>query len=273
MENNLSLTLDALASSGIVLSNEQKSAFTVSIPLKKAEAALKSLSLFGKIAASNGKDYFIAEGKGKAYYFDNKLVAETKFFYTQDCVKWLDLNPVDEETSKRCLTINTTMSGDPSQVYTVTEPAPKAEGAAEAAAEEGAEPAAEEAEEPAEVSFEYTELQRLQTMIQDIKKDSSIAPKGAYITTGDNDLILNKAFAGLEYPEKLESYVLAGESKTLADGLPGSWSLHYDSFSSTAVVRNLLWPGHAFYYSGETNSWGSLYFGAGMKNTEFIFMR
>ena len=70
----------------------------MSIPLKKAEAGLKSLSLFGKIASLNGKDYFVAEGKGKAYYFDNKLVAETKFFYTQDCVKWLDLNTVDEET-------------------------------------------------------------------------------------------------------------------------------------------------------------------------------
>ena len=112
------------------------------IPLKKAEAALKSLSLFGKIATLKGTDYFIAEGKGKSYYFDNKLVSETKFFYTQDCVKWLDLNPVDEETAKRCLTITTTMSGDPSQVYTVSEPAPKEEGAEEAPAEE---------EEPAEV--------------------------------------------------------------------------------------------------------------------------
>ena len=91
--------------------------------MKKAEAGLKSLSLFGKIASLNGKDYFVAEGKGKAYYFDNKLVAETKFFYTQDCVKWLDLNTVDEETAKRCDTIHTTMSGDPSKVYTVTEPA------------------------------------------------------------------------------------------------------------------------------------------------------
>ena len=109
--------------------------------MKKAEAGLKSLSLFGKIASLNGKDYFVAEGKGKAYYFDNKLVAETKFFYTQDCVKWLDLNTVDEETAKRCDTIHTTMSGDPSKVYTVTEPAPKAETAEEAPAEEGAEPA------------------------------------------------------------------------------------------------------------------------------------
>ena len=244
----------------------------MSIPLKKAEAGLKSLSLFGKIASLNGKDYFVAEGKGKAYYFDNKLVAETKFFYTQDCVKWLDLNTVDEETAKRCDTIHTTMSGDPSKVYTVTEPAPKAETAEEAPAEEGAEPA-EEPEEPAEGSFEYTELQRLQTMIQNIKKDTSIAPKGAYITTGDNDLILNKAFAGLEYPDKLESYVLSGETKTLLEDLPGSWSLHYDAFASTAIVRSLLWPGHAFYYSGESNSWGALYSGAGMKNTEFIFMR
>ena len=270
MENNLSLTLDALASSGIVLSTEQKAAFTVSIPLKKAEAALKSLSLFGKIATLNGKDYFIAQGKGKAYYFDNKLEAETKFFYTQDCVKWLDLNPVDAETAKRCGTISTTMSGDPSQVYTVTEPAPKDETAEEAPAEEGEEPAEEE--EPATVSFEYTELQRLQTMIELIKTETGIAPKDAYVTTGDNDVILNKTFAGLEYPEKLDSYVLA-EGKSLSDDLPGSWSLHYDSFSSTAIVRSLLWPGHAFYYSGETNSWGSLYFGAGMKNTEFIFMR
>ena len=245
------------------------------IPLKKAEAALKSLSLFGKIATLKGTDYFIAEGKGKSYYFDNKLVSETKFFYTQDCVKWLDLNPVDEETAKRCLTITTTMSGDPSQVYTVSEPAPKEEGAEEAPAEEGAEAPAEE-EEPAEITFEYTELQRLQTMIQDVKKDTAIAPKAAYIMTGDNDLILNKAFAGLAYPEKLDSYVLsspAGETKSLSEDLPGSWSLHYDAFSSPAVVRSLLWPGHAFYYSGETNSWGSLYFGGGMKNTEFIFMR
>ena len=251
----------------------------MSIPLKKSEAALKTLSLFGKIATTNGKDYFVAEGKGKSYYFDNKVVAETKFFYTQDCVKWLDLNPVDEETAKRCVTINATMSGDPSQVYTVTEPAPKNETAAEEAApaEEGGEaPAEDEEKEEETVSFEYTELQRLQTMIELIKKETGIAPKAAYITTGDNDIILNKAFSGLEYPEKLDSFVLTdagAKGKTLSDDLPGSWSLHFDSFSETAIVRSLLWPGHAFYYSGETNSWGSLYFGAGMKNTEFIFMR
>ena len=38
--------------------------------------------------------------------------------------------------------------------------------------------------------------------------DTGVVPKSAYIITGDNSLILNKAFAGLQYPDKLDSYVI-----------------------------------------------------------------
>ncbi len=282
MENNLELTIDALASSGVVLSTEQKTALQISLPLKKVEAGLSTISLWGKIAALNGKDYLVAEGKGKAYFYEKKVETEIKFYYSQDCVKWLDLEPVDETSSKRCLTISSALSGDPSAVVTVTEPAPKepeSPGALEAEPE--AEAAEEEEEEEKVVEFEFTELQRLQAMVASIKATTAVKPKGAYITTGDNAVILNKAFAGLEYPEKLESYALVDntvegksldENDFLSDDLAGSWALHYDAFSSTAIIRSLMYPGYVFYYCGETTSWGSLYFGSGIKNTEFIFM-
>ena len=54
--------------------------------------------------------------------------------------------------------------------------------------------------------------------------------------------------------------------------MASSWSVHYNDFTKVAIVRSLLWPGYFAYYSGATNTYGDLYFGAGAENKDLLFM-
>lgn len=102
--------------------------------------------------------------------------------------------------------------------------------------------------------------------------------QGAYIANAHNTVVPNRLFGGLEYPDKLESYVhrsAALESSKhlgLAADVRGSWSVHSDSFKGIAVLRSLLYPGYCSYYSSHDLTWGGLYVGDGLQNTDLVFM-
>ena len=99
----------------------------VSLPLKKAEAGVASLSLWGRLSALDGRDYYVAEGQSRAHVYLGKVVEETRHFYSQDGVNWMDLGDVAPETEARCLRVAQPLSGDAATMYTVEEPAPEPE--------------------------------------------------------------------------------------------------------------------------------------------------
>ena len=102
--------------------------------------------------------------------------------------------------------------------------------------------------------------------------------QGYYIVNASNHVVPNRTFAGLEYPEKLESYVHRaavldqGKGGGLAADVRGSWSVHHDSFKGTSVLRSLLFPGYCFYYNSHDLTWGALYVGDGLQNNDLVFM-
>jgi radial spoke head protein 9 len=104
------------------------------------------------------------------------------------------------------------------------------------------------------------------------------AQQSYFIANAHNQVVPNRLFSGLDYPDKLESYVHRssaleeGKAGGLAGDVRGSWSLQYDSFKGVAVLRSLLFPGYCFYYSSRDMTWGSLYVGDGMQNNDLVFM-
>lgn len=176
----------------------------------------------------------------------------------------MDLQAIDSKTTERASTITTILIGDVAKQYEVADPTA---------------PAPAEGED-APKGFVVPELAVLRARVDAINATCGVEPLGSTVTNGQNKVVPNRLFAGLSYPEKLESYVHRPEasgvprdlSKTLADDLRGTWTVHYDPFKQQAVVRSLAFLGYALYYSGADNSWGALYQGFGLRNNDLIFM-
>jgi radial spoke head protein 9 len=102
--------------------------------------------------------------------------------------------------------------------------------------------------------------------------------QGACLANAHNQIVANSCFGGLDYPDKLESYVhrssaLEGSKQLgLAADVCGSWSVHSDTFRGVFVLRSLLYPGYCFFYSSHDLTWGGLYVGDGLQNTDLVFM-
>ena len=94
--------------------------------LKKMEAGVETMTLWGKIQTTSGRDYLIALGSNTPLGHigaDGAAVISYKTFYSQDGVKWVDLAACDEAVQARCLTLDSQLSGDTTASYTVEEAA------------------------------------------------------------------------------------------------------------------------------------------------------
>lgn len=271
---NVSLTLKQLSSLGAVVSAEQNAALDHSLPIKRAEAGLKTLTLWGKITTLNGRDYLIAEGYNDPLVQNGGVLFSAKYYYSQDAVKWVDLQAVDESTAVRAAQIRSMLSGDASKVYEITEDDPNQP--PPQLGEDGQPlPPAEDDEGPKKLVFQIPELAVLRLMIDNINAACGVVPVGALQADALNHIVVNKLFSGPQNPEKLEAYMhrtVPPGGPTLAQDLRGTWSLQYDPFKMVATLRSLLYPGYFFYYSAYEATWGSLYNGDGVRNNDLIFM-
>ncbi|KAJ7523726.1 hypothetical protein O6H91_18G060500 [Diphasiastrum complanatum] len=117
--NDRVLALDALASSGFIVPWEQRAALHFSLGIKKDEAGLISLGLWGRVFTHTGKDYLLAQGCNAIQRSGNTLSFDLKCYYSQDGAKWLDLQPLTDENYELCKSIEGCFRGDPSHVYPV----------------------------------------------------------------------------------------------------------------------------------------------------------
>lgn len=102
-----------------------------------------------------------------------------------------------------------------------------------------------------------------------------LCPQHALVPNATNQVVPNRMFTGLSYPDKLEAYMhrtTAPGGPTLAQDLRGSWSLQFDPFKKVATVRSMVWPGYTFFYNAHEMVWGALYYGDGVRNDDLIFM-
>lgn len=269
LEPNTTLTLKHLAPSGATFTDEVTAALGYSLPLKRAEAGVDSLALWGRLRARNGKDYLVAEGLSAGAFKNGAAHFASAWFVSQDGVKWADLPPVDSATAERANRLRGALSGDPAAITAVEEDDPNAPAAPAADAEGG------DGEGPKKLTFEIRELQRVRVMVEAIAAATSIVPVGAYTRDAADAVVPAPLWPGASHADKLEAFqhrAAATTGATLAGDVRGTWTVQRDAFRGLTVLRSLLFPGFAFYYSGRDAAWGGLYVGDGLSNRDLVFM-
>jgi len=56
------------------------------------------------------------------------------------------------------------------------------------------------------------------------------------------------------------------------DDIKGSWSLQADESKTQYTVRSLLWPGYLGYHRTNSQTYGGVYFGEGIRNSDLPFI-
>jgi len=268
------LNVSYVASSGVSLSGEKKSALETSLVILQNQHKFNRVFFWGKIFGIKD-DYFIAQGVG-----DDEMI-DKKTLYSLDCVAWGLLPEATQAMRDQCSLVKGRFTGDPSYEYEHTEIKRIGEG--------------EEAQEE-ENTITIKEEDRLASAIAQIDEDVAIVPRGAYIKTPHGTVIRNRSFEGLQIQEagKLSSYfhfrepVRLNEKSLLEkadldkaidfldsidDDIPkGSWSLQFERGSGLVVLRSLLWLGLTFYHVPHTRKFGYVYLGTGEINKDLPFM-
>mmetsp|Transcript_22372 Transcript_22372/g.66658 ORF Transcript_22372/g.66658 Transcript_22372/m.66658 type:complete len:280 (-) Transcript_22372:174-1013(-) len=275
VEPNLVVAFKNFAPFGAVVSAEQQAALDHSITMKRVEAGLTNLSYWGKVTTLNGKDYMICEGYNDLLLgLGGEITVDSKFYYSIDGVKWMDLPAIDGATASRAANINALLAGDAAKAYHVEEDGPIQTASGEDTKDPAAEPGEGERVET-KLTFSIPELAVLRQRVDAINTACGVIPVNAFQPNAANRIELNRLFSGVAHPDKLESYMhrsVAPGGRTLASDLRGSWAINYDPFRQIAAVRSLLFPGYTFCYSGHDAMWGSLYCGDGICNNELMFM-
>lgn len=179
---------------------------------------------------------------------------------------------MDETKKQKAATISGRLTGDPS--FLLEEP--------------------QESEE-VENQDTFRELDRLACMVEEIDREVSIVPCGAYVMASSHVVIPNNSYEGLtweratqlssyyhfrtpEQPERKEIVKSDGLVRPtdfldpITSDLDGSWSIRNDNTKSTVILRNLEYPGYTFFHKPRTGVYGSAYFGDGFKNKDIAFM-
>jgi radial spoke head protein 9 len=142
-----------------------------------------------------------------------------------------------------------------------------------------------------------TETDRLSFIVRTIDHDTSVVPVGGFKMLPINELRRNDLFEGLSSDDldKKEKYVhlrpVENQEKkdkiamgkavfdfdfldSIADDpIKQSWSIHVDSTRTISTLRNLIWPGYFAYHKANTDEFGGVYIGYGIKNIDIPFMQ
>ncbi|CAL1539717.1 unnamed protein product [Lymnaea stagnalis] len=271
---SLHLNCDYVASSGHILSCEQKAALQTSLIILQNENKFYRVYFWGKILGVKD-NYFIAQGVYKDEF------AGRKTFYSKDCIHWGLLPHATQEMKTKSKLAKGRFTGDPAYEFEHVETKKIGEG--------------EEATEEEETTI-IKEEDRLSSVVAEIDEDVRIVPRGAFIQVPTAEVVKNRSFEGLSVQEaaKLCNYMHFREAKRLdlktllqranmdkaidfmdsiEDDIPrGAWTLQFERGSGLLVLRSLSWPGYVFYHVPATQKYGSIYFGTGEKNMDLPFM-
>lgn len=269
---SLHLSVDAVGSSGFILSPEQKAALQTSLVLLQNNQKFKNVVFWGKIIGGR-EDYYIAQGVTKDY------LSEKRTLYSKDCVHWGVLPPATPETKQKSKQITGYFTGDPS--FEFEQKLIKKVG---------------DGDEETEEVITLKEEDRLAAVISEIDHDVAIVPRGAFVRSPTGEIYQNRAFDGLTLSEASQLYnflhfrkaeKLLGKTllqranldksidflDTIEEDIPkGCWSLQMERGGGLVTLRSLLWLGYVFYHVPGTRQYGSVYFGRGDKNIDLPFM-
>ena len=141
-----------------------------------------------------------------------------------------------------------------------------------------------------------TELDRLCVVVHQIDRRCMCVPKGVMKYTPSHTVTMNEAFKGLSCQDAMKlgnwQHVRPVESEDkkeliarheaiyndcfldeLESDMPYKcWSVLGDVTKTVAVIRSQLWPGFYAYHRCNTNVFGCVYIGDGLRNNDLAFM-
>eukprot|EP01017_Pseudomicrothorax_dubius_P042130 TRINITY_DN6833_c0_g1_i1.p1 TRINITY_DN6833_c0_g1~~TRINITY_DN6833_c0_g1_i1.p1 ORF type:complete len:278 (+),score=92.85 TRINITY_DN6833_c0_g1_i1:173-1006(+) len=255
---------------------------------------------WGKIEGIS-RDYYIVVGLKfrQQYEFPHKT-----FFWCNEEFRFAELPPINREHKDKVDGIRTLFSGDHTKVLikVVDEDDPNRPPDVNPDQQADVDPEKkllEDTDDEKELKVtpkNFTELDRLAYVIRAIDIDCSVIPVGAFRLTPNHELRYNDEFRGLSIPEsenlhnymhfrnpqtiEKQEYIAREEALFFYDFLDpidkdlpyGCWALHKDASKTIATIRSLLWPGYIAYHRANSNIFGGVYIGNGIKNVDLPFL-
>ena len=270
---------------GVCFSIEERIKLETLLDQLKSDIKCEEMMLWGKIMGVE-KDYYIALA---LFYKGNSNFPKRKFYYcTSNTFIFSELPEVQKHHLKDFARFNTYFIGNPDIIL-------------EKYTEDRNNTAPNE---PIGDTFKpklglknMTEADRLSFVVRSITHDTSVVPVGGYKMLPINEIRRNDLFDGLTTDQlpSLSNYAHFRPVETMAkrdkitmgkavfdfffldslsdDPIKETWSLHVDSTKTTSCLRSLVWPGYFAYHVANTDQFGGVYVGYGIKNVDVPFMQ
>lgn len=268
---------------GVCLSLEERIKLMTILDQLKSDIKCDEMQFWGKIIGAE-KDYYISKA---LYYKGSQNFPKKKYFFCSTNFIFSELPDVQPHHIDNFDKFNTYFIGNPDIIlekYDLDQ-------------NKNLNEVIGDTFKPKLKKKNMTETDRLSFVVRTIDHDTSVVPVGAYKMLPINEMRRNDLFEGISSEDlhKKEKYVHfrpveCNEKKdkiamgkavfdfdfldSIADDpIRDSWSLHLDSTRTTCTLRNLIWPGYLAYHKANTDEFGGVYIGYGIKNNDIPFMQ
>ena len=271
------------SANGICLSIEEVLKLRLTLDQLKNDIQSDEILFWGKIMGAE-KDYYISEA---LYYKGNKFPKRKFYFCTSSNFSFSELPEIQKHHLKEFKNYNTYFIGNPDIILKKFSDNKNT----------NIEEQIGDVFKPNLKLKNLTESDRLSYIVRAISHDCSIVPLGSFKMLPINEIRRNDLFEGLSSDElgKIENYFhfrkIESQNKrdmidmgkavfdfsfldSLSDdNLKCAWSIQTDSAKTVSNIRSLVWPGYFSYHKANTNLFGSVYIGFGIKNMDIPFMQ
>ena len=268
---------------GVCLSLEERIKLMTILDQLKSDIKCDEMQFWGKIIGAE-KDYYISKA---LYYKGSQNFPKKKYFFCSSNFIFSELPDVQPHHIDNFDKFNTYFIGNPDIIlekYDLDQ-------------NKNLDEVIGDTFKPKLKKKNMTETDRLSFVVRTIDHDTSVVPVGAYKMLPINEMRRNDLLEGIssEDLDKKEKYVHFrpvenNEKKDKIamgkavfdfdfldsisdDPIKDSWSLHLDSTRTTCTLRNLIWPGYFAYHKANTDEYGGVYIGYGIKNNDIPFMQ
>ena len=272
------------AVNGVCLSLEERIKLLTMLDQLKSDIKCDEMQFWGKILGAE-KDYYISKAlfyKGFQYFPKKKY-----FFCSSSNFIFSELPDIQPHHIDNFSKFNTYFVGNPDIILEKYE----------SEQNQNLDEVIGDTFKPKLKKKNMTETDRLSFVVRTIDHDTSVVPVGGFKMLPINELRRNDLFEGLssEDLDKKEKYahfrpvenqekkdkIAMGKAvfdfdflDSIADDpIKDSWTIHTDSTKTICSLRNLIWPGYFAYHKANTDEFGGVYIGYGIKNIDIPFMQ
>ena len=272
------------AVNGVCLSLEERIKLLTMLDQLKSDIKCDEMQFWGKIIGAE-KDYYISKA---LYYKGFQNFPKKKFFFCSSSnFIFSELPDIQSHHIDNFYKFNTYFIGNPDIILEKYETEQN----------KNLEEVIGDTFKPKLKKKNMTETDRLSFVVRTIDHDTSVVPVGGFKMLPINELRRNDLFEGLSSDDldKREKYghlrpvenqekkdkIAMGKAvfdfdflDSIADDpIKQSWSIHVDSTRTVCTLRNLVWPGYFAYHKANTDEFGGVYIGYGIKNIDIPFMQ